>query len=87
MFPGGAGERASAVNFEKNRHRGNGKAGESFFISFFLRLAIPSPDYVHRETERAEPARAVGFLRFSWRFHLERKNTHEKSGTRIQNQQ
>lgn len=59
--------------------------GNFYFPS--LRLAIPSPDYVHRETKRAEPARAAGFLRFSWRFHLERKDTHEKSGTRIQNQQ
>lgn len=72
MPPGGAGEME--------------KQGRVFYFPS-LRLAIPSPDYVHRETKRAEPARAVGFLRFSWRFHLERKDTHEKSGTRIQNQQ
>lgn len=68
--------------------RGDGKASERGNFYFpSLRLGIPRPDYVHRETERAEPARAAGFLRFSWRFHLERKDTHEKSGTRIQNQQ
>lgn len=69
-------------------HQGDGKASERGNFYFpSLRLGIPRPDYVHRETKRAEPARAAGFLRFSWRFHLERKDTHEKSGTRIQNQQ
>lgn len=59
-------------------HQGDGKASERGNFYFpSLRLAIPSPDYVHRETKRAEPARAAGFLRFSWRFHLERKDTHE----------